>query len=217
MSATDDFQRSWRDRLASGSKMVAKALATALREDPTRVPLLAPLATDPLLTVRVGVLRTWEDVSRTHPAPVAQHARLLVEALAAPEPDVQSAALAALANVAPHARAEVALALPLVAELLHHKRPALREEAARCLGRLGAESPAYAPDAAHRLAHALGGLKNPRLANEAREVLAALEILLPHLPLAERALLAGAVAPMRGHPNLQVRERAGRIARALVA
>lgn len=217
MQAPDDFQRSWRERLASGSKMVAKALSTALREDPARISLVAPLAQDPLPTVRIGLLRAWEDVSRHHQAPIAQHARILVEALAAPEADAQSAALATLANVATHARAEVALALPLVAELLHHKRPALREEAARCLGRLGAENPMTAPDAAARLAHALPGLKNPRLANEAREVLAALEALLPHLQVADRAVLGAAIAPMRGHPNLQVRERAGRIARALSA
>ena len=212
---TDDFARSWRERLASGSKMASKTLAAALKDDPSRLALVAPLCRDPVATVRVGAIRALDELSATHPAPVAQHAREVVEALAAPEPDAQHAALSALARVAPHARAEVALALPLVADLLQSRRPALREEAARCLGRLGAEVPAYAPDVAHRLAAALATARNPRMAQEAREILAALEGLAPNLPAPERAGIAQAVSPLRGHPNLQVRERAGKLARML--
>lgn len=215
MAASDDFLRAWRDRLASGSKMASKALVTALKEDPARLAWVAPLARDPLSTVRVSALRAIDELSASQPALVARHAREVVEALAAPEPDAQQAALSALSRIAPHARAEVALALPLVAELLHAKRPALREEAARCLGRMGCEVPASATDVAHRLAAALGGARNPRLAQEAREILAALEGLAPNLPPAERTGLAQAVSPLRGHPNLQVRERAGRLARTL--
>ena len=95
------------------------------------------------------------------------------------------------------------------------KRPALREEAVRCLGRIGAEMPESAPTAAQRLAAALGHARNPRAAQEAREILAALEGLLPHLPHDARASLTPAVAPLRAHPNIQVRERAGRLAKAL--
>src|SRR5439155_16862958 len=94
------------------------------------------------------------------------------------------------------------------------RRPALREEAARCLGRIGMEVPHAAPEAAARLATHLGHVKNPRGAQEARECLAAIESLLPHLASAERLALAPRVAPLRAHPNIQVRERAGRIARA---
>lgn len=215
MSSHEEFARQWRDRLASGSKMAAKALATALKDDPSRLPAVAPLTRDPLSTVRVSALRAIEEVSQAHPTLVAVHAREVVEGLAAPEPDAQSAALAALGRIAPLAQAEVALALPLVAELLHAKRPALREEAARCLGRLGCEVPGSAPTAAQRLAQALAALKNARAAQEAREILAALEELAPHLAAPERNGVALAVAPMRGHPNLQVRERAGRLARTL--
>lgn len=217
MAASDDFARQWRDRLASGSKMASKALATALKEDPARLPLVAPLVHDSVSTVRVSAIRALDDLSVSHPALVARHAREVIESLAAPEPDAQLAALSALSRLASHARPEAALALPLVAELLHAKRPALREEAARCLGRMGAEVPERAPDAAHRLAAALAAAKNPRLAPEAREILAALEGLAPNLPAAERAGLAQAVNPLRGHPNLQVRERAGRLARQLSA
>lgn len=217
MAASDDFARQWRDRLASGSKMAAKALSTALKEDPARLALVAPLVKDPISTVRVSAIRALDDLSATHPVLVARHAREVIETLAAPEADAQLAALSALSRLAPHARPEVALALPLVSELLHARRPALREEAARCLGRMGMEIPERAPDAAHRLASALAAAKNPRLAPEAREILAALEGIAPNLPAAERAGLAQAVNPLRGHPNLQVRERAGRLARLLAA
>lgn len=217
MADTDDFQRQWRERLASGSKMVSKALATSLREDAARVGAVAPLLRDPLSTVRVSAIRAFEETAAHHPAAVAAHARGVVEALAAPEPDAQLAALGALARIAHLVPEEVALSLPLVADLLQAKRPALREEAARCLGRLGREAPMTAPLVAHRLAGALPALRNPRASQEAREVLAALETLLPHLAPPERAEVAGAVAPLRAHPNLQVRERAGRLARALAA
>lgn len=217
MAASDDFQRQWRDRLASGSKMAAKALGIALRDDPARIVLIAPLLRDAVPTVRVSAIRALDEAAAAHPGPVAAHAREVVEALAAPEPDAQTAALGALTRIAHLAPAEVALALPLVADLLHAKRPGLREEAARCLGRLGAELPMSAPAAAHHLAAALASLKNAKAAQEAREILAALESLLPHLPAPERTRLAATVAPLRGHPNLQVRERAGRLARALSA
>src|SRR5438552_18981790 len=95
------------------------------------------------------------------------------------------------------------------------RRHALREEAARCLGRIGMEVARAAPEAASRLAVHLGHVKNPRGAQEARECLAAIEALLPHLAPTDRLALAPRVAPLRAHPNIQVRERAGRIARAL--
>lgn len=211
----DDFQHQWRERLASGSKLASKALGQALREDASRLVAIVPLLSDASPTVRVSALRAMQELAAAQPRAVAPYARELVQGLAWPEPDAQEAALAALANVAPHAPAEVALALPLVAELLRAKRPGLREEAARCLGRLGVEVPQRAPDAARQLAHALKGARSPRAAQEAREILAALEALLPNLPPPERALLATDVVPLRGHPNIQVRERAGRLARQL--
>lgn len=214
---SEDFLGSWRERLASGSKLAAKALATAVKDDPSRLPLLAPLANDPVPTVRVSFYRFLNDLSGTHPALVAPFAREVVQGLAAPETDAQENALAALANVAPHAAAEVALALPLVAECLQSKRPNLRDAATRCLGRLGAESPHAAPAAARRLCVALAAAKGPRMAPEAREILAAIEGLVPNLPASERSALSASVTSLRGHPNLQVRERAGRLSRLLAA
>lgn len=215
--ASDDFQQAWRDRLASGSKLAAKALAGALKEDTSRLAAIAPLARDPHVAVRISTLRAMADLSHAHPAAVARHAKEVVEGLAAPEADAQEAALDALAHIAPYAGAECALALPLIADLLAAaKRPSVREEAARCLGRLGMEVPDRAPDAARRLADALNAVK-PRQAQEAREILAAIEGIVPNLAPDERAWLAGRVQPLRGHPNLQVRERAGRVARQLTA
>lgn len=217
MTAGDAFQTDWRQRLASGSKLAARALATALKEDASRLPSIAPLAIDEHPAVRVSALRALADVAEKHPARVAPHARELVQALGGDNADAQTAALEALGHVAPHASAELALALPLIGECLTHKRPGVREAAAHCLGRLGMESPARAPDAAHKLAEALGGAKGPRQAQEARELLAAIERVVPNLPEDEREWLAARVQPLRGHPNLQVRERAGRLARALAA
>ena len=214
-TAADDFQTQWRDRLASGSKLSSKALSQALKDDPSRLPLIIPLTQDARTTVRVCALRALEELGHAKPQLLAPYAREIVEALASPELDAQGAALGALTCVAPYARAETALALPLVAELLAAKRPALREEAARCLGRLGSESPENAALAAIRLADALRGSKSPRAAQEAREILAALEGMLPHLGAADRAGLAPAVSPLRAHPNIQVRERAGRLSRLL--
>ena len=215
MTPGASFQSLWRERLASGSKLAARALAQALKEDPTRLGQIAPLAADPLPTVRVATLRAMEELSNGHPAVVAPYAKHVVEGLAAQEPDAQASALAALANIATHARAEAALALPLIADLLKARRPGLREEAARCLGRLGAEVPESAPEVATRLGAALAAARNPRASQEAREILAALETLLPHLPDEGRTNLNPAVAPLRGHPNIQVRERAGRLAKQL--
>jgi hypothetical protein len=217
-AAPDDFQALWRERLASGSKLSAKALAQALKEDPGRVAKVAPLLHDPLSTVRISALRAFDEVASLKPALVAPYAQQVVEALAAPEADAQASALGALGHIAHHARAEAALALPLISELLQRaKRPALREEAARCLGRIGAEMPESADSAAERLADALGHAKSPRASQEVREILAALEGLLPHLTAQARASLGNAVSPMRAHPNIQVRERAGRLSRALSA
>lgn len=215
MTAEETFGTQWRDRLSSGSKLAAKALSQALKDDASRLPEIAPLLIDTHPTVRVSALRALADVSRAHPAPVARYAREVVEALAAPESDAQSAALDTLANIAPHAAAECALALPLISELLGSKRPGVREEAARCLGRLGVEVPSRAPEAARRLADALALVKSPRQAHEAREILAALEGVIPNLGAPERAALAPRIHGLRAHPNLQVRERAGRLARLL--
>lgn len=215
MATSGDFQVQWRERLASGSKLAARALGTALKDDASRVALIAPLARDPLATVRVATLRALEEVAAAKPLAVAPHAALLVECLAAPEPDAQAAALGALSHVAAHAREETALALPLIAELLKARRPALREEAARCLGRLGMQVPEAARDVAARLGLALGDARHARASTEAREILAALEGMLVNLGPAERAGVAAAVAPLRGHPNIQVRERAGRLAKRL--
>ncbi|HEX2021157.1 MAG TPA: hypothetical protein VHH36_00470 [Candidatus Thermoplasmatota archaeon] len=214
---SEDFRAQWRERLASGSKLAARALVQALKEDDARVALVAPLVSDPLVTVRVSTLRALGDIGDAKPHLVAPYARDLVQALGSPEPDAQAAALHGLAAVAHHAPAEAALALPLIADLLRARRPGLREEAARCLGRLGQETPSVAPDAARRLADALAAARSPRAAQEAREILAALEGLVANLPPPERQLVAARVSAMRGHPNLQVRERAGRVARALSA
>lgn len=214
MDAT--FQSQWRDRLASGSKLAAKALAQAVKEDASRVAAAARLSADPHPAVRGGSLRALAEVARTDPATVAPHAREVVEGLAAPEPEAQEAALEALASIASRAPEEVSLALPLIADLLAaSKRPAVREAAARCLGRLGTEVPAHAPTAAHSLVAHIPDSRSARAAQEAREFLAALEGLLPNLPATERAAIAPHIAPLRGHPNIQVRERAGRIARQL--
>lgn len=212
---TDDFTSQWRERLASGSRLAAKALGQALRDDPSRLALIAPLTRDALPTVRVAALRALEDVASWRPALVAPFASDVVAGLAAQEPDAQAAALGALTHLAPHAAPDVALALPLVADLLKARRPTLREEAARCLGRLGAQLPERAPDVAARLGHALASARNPRASMEAREILAALEATVPNLPAPARAQLATAVTPLRAHPNLQVRERAARLARRL--
>ena len=217
MPAPDDFQAQWRERLASGSKLAAKALGNALKDDPSRLALIAPLTRDALATVRVATFRALEEVAVAKPRAVAPFAGDIVAGLAAPEPDAQLAALGALAHVAPHAQPEAALALPLIAELLGSRRPALREEAVRCLGRLGTQLPDRAPVVASRLGAALTAARNPRASMEAREILAALEGMLPHLAPAERATLAEAVVPLRGHPNIQVRERAGRLAKQLAA
>lgn len=213
--APEDFQGQWRERLASGSKLAARALSQALKEDSTRLALVAPLAKDPLPTVRVATLRAFEEIAQWRPALVAPYASEIVAALGSPEPDAQAAALAALTQIAPQAPAESALALPLIADMLKSKRPALREEAARCLGKLGHGMPERAGDVALRLAAALDKARNPRASMEAREILAALEGMLPHLAANEREAVADAIMPMRGHPNIQVRERAGRLARAL--
>src|SRR5438270_322694 len=183
----EDFQRQWRERLASGSRLVSKALAQAAREDAARVPLVAALCADPNPHVRVAALRAIAEVSHHKPDLVAQHAKEVVEGLAWPEADAQEASLDALGRIAPRAPAEAALALPLIADLLDKaRRPALREEAARCLGRIGMEVPHAAPEAAARLAVHLAHVKNPRGAQEARECLAAIEALLPRLASAER-------------------------------
>jgi len=164
----------------------------------------------------VAALRALAEISHHKPDLVAQHAKEIVEGLAWPEPDAQEASLDALGRIAQRAPAEAALSLPLIADLLEKaRRPALREEAARCLGRIGMEVPLAAPEAATRLAVHLSHVKNPRGAQEARECLAAIETLLPHLAAPDRLALAPRVAPLRAHPNIQVRERAGRIARAL--
>lgn len=215
MAPANDFQSQWRDRLASGSRLVPRALSQVLKDDPTRLVEIAPLLHDPVATVRLSTLRAFEDVAASRPADVAPYARPIVEALAAPEADAQESALGALAHIAPHASAEAALALPLIADLLRARRPGLREQAARCLGRLGHEVPASAPHAAGHLGAALLGARNPKAAHEAREILAALEGLVPNLTNAERTQLAPVVAPLRAHPNIQVRERAGRLARQL--
>lgn len=215
--AAGDFQAQWRERLASGSKLAAKALSNALKEDDSRVALIAPLTRDPLATVRVAAFRALEEVAAARPLAVAPHASDVVAGLAATEPDAQASALAALAHIAAHARPEAALALPLIAELLRSRRPALREEAVKCLGRLGQQLPDHAPVVAQRLGSALVGARSPRASMEAREILAALEGMLPHLAPMERASLASAVAPLRAHPNIQVRERAGRLAKQLAA
>lgn len=215
-ASPDDFTGLWRERLASGSKLSAKALAQALKEDPSRLGKVVPLLKDSLSTVRVSALRAFEEIAAVKPQAVAPYAQQVVEGLASPEPDAQAAALSALGHIAHLARAEAALALPLISELLERaKRPGLREEAARCLGRIGAEMPESAGTAAARLASALKHAKSPRASQEVREILAALEGLLPHLSIEVRASLGPAVAPMRGHPNIQVRERAGRLAKAL--
>jgi HEAT repeat protein len=215
-SPADDFQAQWRDRLASGSKLAAKALAQAAKEDASRVPLVAALCSDASPHVRVSALRALADVSHSTPQLVAPHAREIVQGLAWSEPDAQESALAALGQIAALAPAEAALALPLIAELLANaRRPGIREEAARCLGRIGVELPDQAPRAAGQLATRLASLRSARAAQEAREALAALEALVPHLPAPERAALAPRIAPLRGHPNIQVRERAGKLARAL--
>lgn len=217
MPVAGDFQAQWRERLASGSKLAAKALGNALRDDDSRVGMIAALTHDSLPTVRVAAYRALDELAASRPLAVAAHAGDVVAGLAAPEPDAQTAALSALAHIAPHARAEAALALPLIAELLASKRPTLREEAVKCLGRLGQQLPDHAPVVAQRLGSALGGARNPRASMEAREILAALEGMLPYLQPLERASLASAVAPLRGHPNIQVRERAGRLSKQLGA
>ncbi|HVM46169.1 MAG TPA: hypothetical protein VM582_09560, partial [Candidatus Thermoplasmatota archaeon] len=162
------FQAQWRERLASGSKLAARALAQALRDDDTRVPLIVPLARDPLPTVRVATLRALEELAARKPAAVAPFAAELLAGLAAPEPDAQAAALATLGHVAPYAQPEAALALPLIADLLKARRPALREEAVRCLGRLGAQLPERAPLVARQLGDALGDARHARAGAEAR-------------------------------------------------
>ena len=218
MSSGESFGAQWRERLASGSKLASKTLATALKDDSSRTADIAALARDPHPAVRVSALRALAELSRSQPSVVARHAREVVEALAAPEADAQEAGLDALAHIAPHAPAECALALPLIAELLASaRRPSVREEAARCLGKLGMEVPQRAPDAARTLVTALGGIKSARQAHEAREILAAIEHVVPNLPADERAWLAARVQPLRAHPNLQVRERAGKLARQLAA
>lgn len=213
----DDFQGQWRERLASGSKLAARALSQALKDDDARVPLIVPLTHDSLPTVRVASLRALEDVAAARPLVVAPYAGDVVAGLAAPEADAQAAALGALSHIAAFAPAEAALALPLIADFLKARRPGLREEAVRCLGRLGAQNPNHAALVAQRLGEALTAARNPRASMEAREILAALEGVLPHLPASERMRLAQAVAPMRAHPNIQVRERAGRLTKQLVA
>ncbi|MFA5861521.1 MAG: hypothetical protein WDA16_07485 [Candidatus Thermoplasmatota archaeon] len=213
-----DFQAQWRERLASGSKLASKALAQAAKDEPTRVPMVAALCADPHVAVRVSALRALATLSHTLPQAVAPHAREVVEGLAWPEADAQEASLDALGCIASRAPAEAALALPLIAALLEGaRRPALREEAARCLGRIGGEVPTQAAPAADRLATHLVGLRNPRSAQEARETLAAIEALVPFLMAPDRAALVPRIAPLRAHANIQVRERAGRIARLLTA
>lgn len=216
MAGPPEFQLQWRERLASGSKPASRALATALKEDSSRLPYVAALCGDPAPHVRVGALRALSEIALWRPPLVAPFAKEVVEGIAAPEADAQEAALDALGAIARLAPAETALALPLIADVLAvAKRPALREAAARCLGRLGSEVPQAAPRAADRLVHALQGAKRIRASQEAREILAALEDVLPNLPRPERAALAPRIAPLRAHPNLQVRERAGRLAREL--
>lgn len=214
----DEFQAQWRERLSSGSKLAPKALAQAIKEDATRIAAAAALCSDSNVNVRVAALRGIAMVARDQPAFVAPHARPIIEALAAPEPDAQEAALDALGHIASLAPEASALALPLISDLLEHaKRPAIREEAARCIGKIGGDVPQSAAQAAQRLASHLGGLKTNKSAQEARETLAALEAMLQHLTNQERAALAARVTPLRSHPNIQVRERAGRIARMLAA
>lgn len=216
MGEHDEFRLQWRERLSSGSRQAARALSNALRDDPSRLPAIAGLCQDDHTVVRIGALRALAEAGRHHPKAVAAHAKAFVAALGAPEPDAQEAGLEGLSHTATHAREEAMLALPLMSDVLHNARRAgIREAAARCLGELGRENPTSAPQAADRLLHALGALKRAKAAQEAREILAALEIILPNLPGAERAALAPRIAPLRGHPNLQVRERAGRIAREL--
>lgn len=217
MATPDDFQAQWRERLASGSKLAARALSVALRDDESRIALIAPLTRDARPTVRIAAFRALEDTAAAEPRAVAAFAGDIVAGLASAELDAQLAALGCLSHVAPYAEAEAALALPLIADLLKARRAALREEAVRCLGRLGAQLPDRAPDVAQRLGHALTQARNPRASMEAREILAALEGVLPNLGPPERATLVAAVAPMRAHPNIQVRERAGRLAKRLSA
>lgn len=215
MSPQVDFQSQWRDRLASGSKLAAHALGQALKDNDDRLALIVPLSRDALPTVRVAALRALQEVAKSRPGAVAPYATDIVAGLGAAEPDAQAAALGALSAIAAHAQPEVALALPLISDLLKARRPALREEAVRCLGRIGVEFPENAGAVALRLGDALTAARNPRASMEAREILAALETLIPHVAPAERARLAAAVAPMRAHPNIQVRERAGRLAKQL--
>lgn len=215
MAPAEDFQAQWRDRLASGSKLAARALCTALKDDTSRIAHIAPLTRDALPTVRVAAYRALEEIAAVKPQAVAAYAQDVVAGLAAAEPDAQTAALGALTHIAPYARPEAALALPLIADLLKARRPAMREEAARCLGQLGRQIPEAAPSAARRLGDALTAARNPRASIEAREILAAIEGMLPHLPPPERVALANAVAPLRAHTNIQVRERAGRLAKQL--
>lgn len=214
----DEFQAQWRERLSSGSKLAPKALAQVIKEDATRIAAAAALCSDANPNVRIAALRGMAMVARDNPAAVAPHAKPIVEGLAAAEPDAQEAALETLGHIASRAPEDAALALPLIADLLENaKRPAIREEAARCIGKIGGDVPHSAAQAAQRLAIHLSGLKTNKTSQEARETLAALEALLQHLTNLERAALAARVAPLRSHPNIQVRERAGRIARLLAA
>lgn len=215
MATPSEFQAQWRERLASGSKLAAKALSQALKDDPTRIGFIVPLTHDLVPAVRVAAFRTLAEVAVAKPRALAPFASDLVSGLGAPEVDAQEAALTALTHVAPYAHAEAALALPLIADLLRARRPALREEAARCLGRMANELPDTAPSVALRLAEGLDAARNARGGPEAREILAALEGILPNLPPPTRAKVALSIAPMRAHPNIQVRERAGRLAKAL--
>lgn len=164
--------------------------------------------------VRSGAARALAILAETHAALVAPHAEAIVHGAAAEETETREATLEALAYVAPLNPGPIAGHIDaLAAALRETRKPALREQAAKCLGMCGAGDPQRAHAASEPLLQAIS--RNPR-DKQARQILAAMHQIARGPVLDEdRQRMAVAVNPLRGHPDIQVRERAGQLYKIL--
>lgn len=209
--AVADFLR----RAGAGStKLAAKYLASGLKEDPTAIPLAAALITHEKPAVREGACRAFALLAETHPSLVTPYTDHLLQGTQVEESGTREAALEALALITPYTPDAVASHVnTLGAVLKEARRPQLREQAAKVLGYCGSGDPARAHAASEPLVQALH--HNPR-DKQARQILAAMHQIArgPVMP-EDRERMAAVVNPLRGHPDIQVRERAGQLYRLL--
>lgn len=201
---------------AGSTKLAAKYLASGVKETPEIVPDVVALLKHEKPAVRAGAARALAILAETQAALVAPHAEGILWGTHAEETETREATLEALAWIAPLNPAPLAAHVQdIAAALKETRKPALREQAAKCLGNCGAGDPARAHAASEPLLQAIS--KNPR-DKQARQILAAMhQIAKGPVNNEDRQRMAAAVNPLRGHPDIQVRERAGQLYKILQA